>query len=208
MNYLSDAEPVRIDHSQRQAYLNGKELPLTPREFQLLVTLVARPHELVATQTLMENLWGTSTVGSDHSIEVYISRLRRKLVDHGASAQLVQTVRGLGYRYSPAVHSSVELTYDRRLILRRVEPADRKFFGWNPEDVINTFFLLTTHRKLSTRRSFAVTMTKALCLAGFTEWSGPMEVRTGDGGHRLANVEIRLITEGRRFLGMRGVVEL
>ncbi|AKJ13595.1 hypothetical protein ABB07_27240 [Streptomyces incarnatus] len=94
------AEPlVRIDPVQRTASVDGRELDLTYLEFELLAHLVAHPHRVHTRDQLVTTVWGYGHVGDGRTVDVHIARLRRKLgAEH---RQSIQTVRRVGYKYTP-----------------------------------------------------------------------------------------------------------
>ncbi|MFI6403092.1 winged helix-turn-helix domain-containing protein [Streptomyces sp. NPDC050548] len=96
----ADAEPlVRIDTVQRTAQLKGEELDLTYLEFELLAHLVAHPNRVHTRDQLVTTVWGYGHVGDGRTVDVHIARLRRKLgVEH---RKAIQTVRRVGYKYTP-----------------------------------------------------------------------------------------------------------
>ncbi|WP_033284208.1 winged helix-turn-helix domain-containing protein [Streptomyces sp. NRRL F-525] len=96
----AEAEPlVRIDTVQRTAQLNGAELDLTYLEFELLAHLVAHPNRVHTRDQLVTTVWGYGHVGDGRTVDVHIARLRRKLgVEH---RKAIQTVRRVGYKYTP-----------------------------------------------------------------------------------------------------------
>ncbi|MFF8727729.1 winged helix-turn-helix domain-containing protein [Streptomyces sp. NPDC015171] len=90
---------VRIDPVQRTASVDGVELDLTYLEFELLAHLVAHPHRVHTRDQLVTTVWGYGHVGDGRTVDVHIARLRRKL---GAQhRQAIQTVRRVGYKYTP-----------------------------------------------------------------------------------------------------------
>jgi DNA-binding response OmpR family regulator len=96
-------EPLRvggleIDERARRAVLDGRELELTPKEFDVLATLVRDPGAAVSRKRLLEEVWETSWYGSSKTIDVHIAALRRKLGDPG----WIETVRGVGFRLRAA----------------------------------------------------------------------------------------------------------
>ncbi|WP_317442966.1 winged helix-turn-helix domain-containing protein [Streptomyces collinus] len=95
-----DGDPlVRIDPVQRIASVDGLELDLTYLEFELLAHLVAHPHRVHTRDQLVTTVWGYGHVGDGRTVDVHIARLRRKLgVQH---RQSIQTVRRVGYKYTP-----------------------------------------------------------------------------------------------------------
>ncbi|MER6027850.1 winged helix-turn-helix domain-containing protein [Streptomyces sp. NPDC001851] len=96
----TDTEPaVRIDPVQRTASVDGRELDLTYLEFELLAHLVAHPHRVHTRDQLVTTVWGYGHVGDGRTVDVHIARLRRKLgAEH---RQSIQTVRRVGYKYTP-----------------------------------------------------------------------------------------------------------
>ncbi|EST23572.1 winged helix-turn-helix domain-containing protein [Streptomyces roseochromogenus] len=96
----SGAEPlVRIDPVRRTAGVDGRELDLTYLEFELLAHLVAHPHRVHTRDQLVTTVWGYGHVGDGRTVDVHIARLRRKLgTEH---RQAIQTVRRVGYKYTP-----------------------------------------------------------------------------------------------------------
>jgi DNA-binding response OmpR family regulator len=92
-------QPVRIDPVQRTADVDGRQLDLTYLEFELLAHLVAHPHRVHTRDQLVTTVWGYGHVGDGRTVDVHIARLRRKL---GARyRQTIQTVRRVGYKYTP-----------------------------------------------------------------------------------------------------------
>ncbi|MEE1749300.1 MULTISPECIES: winged helix-turn-helix domain-containing protein [unclassified Streptomyces] len=93
------AGPVRIDPVQRTAAVDGSTLDLTYLEFELLAHLVAHPHRVHTRDQLVTTVWGYGHVGDGRTVDVHIARLRRKLgAEHRRS---IQTVRRVGYKYTP-----------------------------------------------------------------------------------------------------------
>jgi DNA-binding response OmpR family regulator len=71
---------------------------LTRTEFDLLATLSARPRVAFSRRQLIDAVWGELWVGDEHTVDVHIGHLRRKLGDDPATPRFVRTVRGIGYR--------------------------------------------------------------------------------------------------------------
>ena len=87
---------LRIDFAKRRAVKGSEEVPITRREFEVLERLAAAKGRLVAKDDLLEELWGEATPETAASLEVIITRLRRK-VDRGSKESLIRTLRGSGY---------------------------------------------------------------------------------------------------------------
>jgi two-component system phosphate regulon response regulator PhoB len=86
---------VRIDRVRHQAYAADQELDLTPTEFRLLECLLRQPGRAFTRSQLVEAAVGEGAVVLERTIDVHVKMLRRKL---GTAADLVETVRGVGYR--------------------------------------------------------------------------------------------------------------
>ncbi|MCD6587836.1 MAG: response regulator transcription factor [Candidatus Fermentibacteraceae bacterium] len=94
---MIEVGPVAVDVPGRTATLQGKEIDLTTTEFDLLVLLARRAGRVQKRSVLVEELRGINFDSFDRSVDVLVSRLRRKLKKHGG---MIKTVRGLGYLMS------------------------------------------------------------------------------------------------------------
>lgn len=90
------AGPLRIDVAAHHVLLNGEPLTLTSTEFKLLVTLIERRGRVQSREDLLNSVWGYEYSGYGRTVDTHIRRLREKL---GAASPLVETVRGVGYRF-------------------------------------------------------------------------------------------------------------
>jgi DNA-binding response OmpR family regulator len=88
------AGELEVDERSRRATLDGRELELTPKEFELLAALARDPGAAVSRQRLLAEVWQTGWYGSSKTIDVHVAALRRKLGDPG----WIETVRGVGFR--------------------------------------------------------------------------------------------------------------
>lgn len=79
----------------------GGVIPLTPREFELLVELMRRPDEVLAREHLYERCWGQPMAPSDRAVDVYVRKLRAKLERAIPERVFIHTHYRLGYRFSP-----------------------------------------------------------------------------------------------------------
>jgi two-component system response regulator RegX3 len=85
---------LEVDERARRVTLDGRELELTPKEFELLAELARDPGAAVSRQRLLAEVWQTSWYGSSKTIDVHVAALRRKLGDPG----WIETLRGVGFR--------------------------------------------------------------------------------------------------------------
>ena len=89
---------LRVDPTMRLATLDGAELDLTPKEYELLLLFIANPGRAFSREYLLEHLWGYEYDGYDRTVDTHITRLRKKL---GPLGEHVDTVWGVGYRFKP-----------------------------------------------------------------------------------------------------------
>jgi DNA-binding response OmpR family regulator len=90
---------VRVDPATHDVTGPGGSVPLSPTEFRLLARLLAEPRGVVRRQDLVAAAWAHGSVVADNTLDQYVAKLRRKLIDVGTS-QTIGTVRGVGYRVS------------------------------------------------------------------------------------------------------------
>ena len=93
--------PLRIDQAAHTVTLDGEELPLTQREYELLRFLAARPGRVFSRDQLMEEVWGYDFYTDTSTVTVHVRRLRAKLEPDPAHPRFIETVWGVGYRFRP-----------------------------------------------------------------------------------------------------------
>jgi DNA-binding response OmpR family regulator len=91
--------PLRIEPATRRVFLDGEELSLTQREFDLLAYLAERPGRVFSRDQLMEAVWEYPFFTDTSTVTVHIRRLRAKLGDDSAEPRFIETVWGVGYRF-------------------------------------------------------------------------------------------------------------
>jgi len=92
-----DALP-QLNAVTRRAVLGAMALDLTRVEFDLLALFCATPGRAFSRSEIIDQVWGSGFALSDRTIDSHIKALRKKLVDAGGDANLIETVRGIGYR--------------------------------------------------------------------------------------------------------------
>jgi len=90
---------LTVDPVERRVVLGGRELPLTPTEFDLLEALTADPGRAFSRSDLLAAIWGREFDDTLRTVDVMIASLRRKLVDHPQRPRFVRTIRGHGYAF-------------------------------------------------------------------------------------------------------------
>jgi two-component system KDP operon response regulator KdpE len=93
--------PIVVDVQAHRVTVDGNELELTPREYELLKVMAGQPGRLLTKGRLLRAVWGTAYADEGHYLHVYISRLRRKLAaadPSGRAGHLITAEPGVGYR--------------------------------------------------------------------------------------------------------------
>ena len=85
-----------LDREERSAYVDGVEISLTPREFDIVFKLLSYPKKTFSRQAIMDEFWDSETTSSTRTVDVYVTKLRDKF---SLSKDFeIQTVHGLGYK--------------------------------------------------------------------------------------------------------------
>ncbi|MDA0185531.1 response regulator transcription factor [Solirubrobacter phytolaccae] len=92
--------PLRVEPGARRAFLDGEELALSRKEFDLLAELVRHAGEVVTREDLIARVWDENWFGSTKTLDVHVGWLRGKLGDDAAAPRWVHTVRGVGFRFT------------------------------------------------------------------------------------------------------------
>jgi two-component system response regulator ResD len=93
--------PLRVEPASRRVFLDGDEISLTQREFDLLAFLAEHPGRVYSRDQLMEAVWGEPFFEDTSTVTVHIRRLRAKLGDDVEEPRFIETVWGVGYRFKP-----------------------------------------------------------------------------------------------------------
>jgi DNA-binding response OmpR family regulator len=100
----SDGEIVvgklRLDLNAHRAYMDRQELQLRQKEYELLTLLLSRPGEVITRAEFFDRVWGTDWLGDTRTLDVHIRWLREKIEEDPSRPRLIQTVRGVGYRFA------------------------------------------------------------------------------------------------------------
>jgi DNA-binding response OmpR family regulator len=93
--------PLRVEPASRRVILDGKDIGLTMREFDLLAFFAANPGRVFSRDQLMEAVWMEPWFNDTSTVTVHVRRLRAKLDDDPAQPRFIETVWGVGYRFRP-----------------------------------------------------------------------------------------------------------
>ena len=90
---------LEVDVSAHLARLDGVELNMKPREFQLLALLISNKRRAFTRDQILEELWGYDYIGDVRTIDVHVRWLREKIEKNPAKPDKIKTIRGIGYRF-------------------------------------------------------------------------------------------------------------
>ena len=95
-----EVEGLTIDVERHEARVGGRAVELTAKEFELLVYFARSPGRVFTRTQLLDQVWGYSHSGYEHTVNSHINRLRNKIERDPANPELIQTVWGVGYRFA------------------------------------------------------------------------------------------------------------
>jgi DNA-binding response OmpR family regulator len=99
-----EADRLRIDLLRHEVRVDGKPIELTAREFELLVYFARSPGRVYTRAQLLDQVWGYSHSGYEHTVNSHINRLRNKIERDPANPLYIQTVWGVGYKFGEQPH--------------------------------------------------------------------------------------------------------
>lgn len=94
-------QSVTMDSERRQTWKNGVEIELTKLEFDLLKFLFEHPGLVFSRGRLLEQVWNYDYLGDERVVDVHMARLRKKLEKDPSRPRYIQTIRGVGYKFTP-----------------------------------------------------------------------------------------------------------
>jgi DNA-binding response OmpR family regulator len=90
---------LSIDPGRRRVSVDRADVPLTPLEFEILLTLAREPGVVFTREQLMDRVWGYRDYAGGRVVDSHIARIRRKLGEDGEGTRFVRTVHGVGYAF-------------------------------------------------------------------------------------------------------------
>jgi len=97
---LFQAGPLSIDFALRRVQMYGKDVTLTPTEFDLLKVFVTHHGKILTRQMLLKDVWGAEAHARIHSLHVYVAQLRQKIEALPDHPRFILTIPGVGYRFN------------------------------------------------------------------------------------------------------------
>jgi len=96
---IHEVAGIRMDTERHQVSVNGKQITLPLKEFELLEFLLRNAGRVLTRGQLIDRVWGGDYYGDTKTLDVHIKRLRSKIESDPANPVLIQTIRGLGYKF-------------------------------------------------------------------------------------------------------------
>lgn len=90
---------LTIDCAKREVYLDGRHLPLTVKEYELLLLLVKNKEKVISKEELFNKVWGVESESEQQTLTVHIKRLRQKIEKDPGNPRCILTVWGVGYKF-------------------------------------------------------------------------------------------------------------
>jgi DNA-binding response OmpR family regulator len=94
-----EVDDLRIDLERHEAQVRGEPVELTAKEFELLVTFARSPGRVFTRAQLLDQVWGYSHAGYEHTVNTHINRLRNKIERDPGNPDFILTVWGVGYKF-------------------------------------------------------------------------------------------------------------
>ncbi len=96
---IIETKGLKIDVESRRVYIEGKEVNLTAKEFDLVYLLVSNPNKVYSREQLLQTIWGPSYPGDARTVDVHVRRLREKVETTPAEPKYIHTKWGVGYYF-------------------------------------------------------------------------------------------------------------
>ena len=97
---LIEQGPLRIDLLRHEVQIEGNSVELTAKEFELLAYFARAPGRVFTRTQLLDQVWGYTHSGYEHTVNSHINRLRNKIERDPANPEFIQTVWGVGYKFA------------------------------------------------------------------------------------------------------------
>ena len=96
---ILESGDLKLDREGRRAYIQGREIGLTAKEFEVLELLMLNPDKVYSRENLLKLVWGADYPGDVRTVDVHIRRLREKIEANPSEPEYVHTKWGIGYYY-------------------------------------------------------------------------------------------------------------
>jgi two-component system KDP operon response regulator KdpE len=96
-----DAGDFHIDIDARSVAVAGREVRLTPKEFDVLLYMAQRPHKVLTHRSILNSVWGSNSMEQNEYLRVFVGQLRKKLEPEASAPKYILTEPWVGYRFEP-----------------------------------------------------------------------------------------------------------
>ena len=96
-----DSGDFHIDLDARSVTVDGREVRLTPKEFDVLLFMAQRPHKVLTHRSILNAVWGSNSMEQNEYLRVFVGQLRKKLEPDASSPRYILTEPWVGYRFEP-----------------------------------------------------------------------------------------------------------
>lgn len=91
---------LKVDFERYEVSINGEKIDTTLKEFELLEMLIKNRGKILKREVLLEKIWGYEYIGETRTVDVHIRYLRKKIEEDDKAPKLIETIRGVGYRFN------------------------------------------------------------------------------------------------------------
>jgi two-component system alkaline phosphatase synthesis response regulator PhoP len=97
---MYDSKSLKVDFERHEVCVNDEKIDLTLKEFELLEILIKNKGRVMTRDFLLDKIWGYEYIGETRTVDVHIRHLRQKLEEDDKNPRYIETIRGIGYRFS------------------------------------------------------------------------------------------------------------
>ena len=97
--HVIEKKGLKIETDSRRVFVNGHEVNLTAKEFDMVFLLVSNPNKVYSRDDLLKEIWGARYPGDARTVDVHVRRLREKIETHPADPEYIHTKWGVGYYF-------------------------------------------------------------------------------------------------------------
>ena len=91
---------LKVDFERHEVLINKEKIDMTLKEFELLEILVKNRGKILKREILLDKIWGYEYIGETRTVDVHIRYLRKKIEEDDKNPKLIETIRGVGYRFN------------------------------------------------------------------------------------------------------------
>jgi DNA-binding response OmpR family regulator len=99
-NEVISCRGLEINTVAHRVFVNGKEVQLTTKEYELLLFLASNPNNVFSKDQIFDTLWGEEYYGDMATVAVHIQKIRKKIEKDSSNPEYIETIWGSGYRFN------------------------------------------------------------------------------------------------------------